>query len=116
MTYVRGDLFSENFYELLMVCEFLLNVYFTGTAGNSLEENNGMKFSTQDVDNDSAPGHCAQGLRGAWWFNYCGRAHLNGEYLGGLHNQPAEGIAWFHFKTSSYSHKVAEMKVAPHKN
>ena len=95
----------------------MLNVYLTGTAGDSLGYHNGMKFSTQDVDNDLWSGdNCAQYLHGAWWFNDCSAAHLNGEYLRGRHNQFWKGILWHHFKGEEYSYKVAEMKVAPHKN
>ena len=76
-----------------------------------------MKFSTQDVDNDLwSRVNCAQDYHGAWWFRACSHSHLNGEYLRGRHNQWGKGIYWFHFKGSDYSYKVAEMKVAPHKN
>ena len=99
------------------MCEFLLNVYFAGTAGDSLGLNNGMKFTTQDVDNDlSSWANCAQRWHGAWWFPACGYAHLNGEYRRGRHDLYAKGIYWYHFKENYNSYKVAEMKVAPHKN
>ena len=89
----------------------------TGTAGDSLGYNNGMKFTTQDVDNDLLSGvNCAQDRHGAWWFRSCSWAHLNGEYLRGGHNQLYKGIMWHDFKGDYYSYKVAEMKVAPHKN
>ena len=95
----------------------MLNVYLTGTAADSLGLNNGVKFATQDVDNDLlSGGNCAQNLHGAWWFRACGYSHLNGEYLRGGHNQYKKGIYWLHFKGPEYSYKVAEMKVAPHEN
>ena len=95
----------------------MLNVYFTGTAGDSLWKNNGKKFTTHDVDNDlSSEVNCAQDEHGAWWFKSCSCAHLNGEYLRGRHNQGGKGILWYHFKGRIYSYEVAEMKVAPHKN
>ncbi len=76
-----------------------------------------MKFTTQDVDNDLWSGvNCARFRHGASWFNSCSKAHLNGEYLRGLHNQQYKGILWSRFKGWVYSYKVAEMKVAPHKN
>ncbi len=93
----------------------MLNVYFTGTAGDSLGYDNGNKFTTQDIDNDGW-GNCAQDWHSAWWFWSCSLAHLNGEYLRGSHNQRFEGILWYRFKGDYYSYKVAEMKVAPHKN
>ncbi len=96
----------------------MLNVYFTGTAGDSLLGDNRMKFTTQDVDNDpSPPRNCAQSFPGAWWFDkVCSYAHLNGRYLRSSHNQEWEGIYWRDFKGKYYSYKIAEMKVAPHKN
>ena len=78
--------------------------------------NKGMKFTTLDVDNDPPGYSCAHERHGAWWFNSCSWAHLNGEYLRGRHNQWEKGILWSNFKGSYYSYKVAEMKVAPHKN
>ena len=76
-----------------------------------------MKFTTQDVDNDVSPAkNCAQDKHGAWWFYLCNKAHLNGEYLRGRHNQYYKGILWAHSKGVYYSYKVAEMKVSPHKN
>ncbi len=75
-----------------------------------------MKFTTQDVDNDLRTGNSAKGWHGAWWFRGFGSAHLNGEYLGGHHNQGPKGIYWYTYKGWRYSYKVAEMKVAPHKN
>ena len=42
---------------------------YTGTAGDSMEYHNGMKFSTRDRDNDELGGSCAQEQKGAWWFN-----------------------------------------------
>ncbi len=90
-----------------------MNVYFKGTAGDPLWFNNGMKFSTQDVDNDRSSSSCAQFQHSAWWFNACSYAHLNGEYLRGFHDQKWKGIMWGNFKGAYYSYKVAEMKVAP---
>ena len=97
-------------------CESLFNVDFTGNAGNSLYYNNGMKFSTHDVDNDKwLEGNCARDYHGAWWFTKCSLAHLNGIYLPGNHNQSKDGILWYHFKGRYYSYKIAKMKVGPGK-
>ena len=74
------------------ICKFLVNSYFTGTAGDSLSLHDGMKFSTKEVDNDIYRENCAQDWRGAWWFRECFHSHLNGEYSGGPHNQEAKGI------------------------
>ena len=76
-----------------------------------------MKFSTWDVRNDVHPTFsCAEKYHGAWWFKRCFDAHLNGEYLGGQHNQQAHGIVWDAFKGLKYSYKVAEMKVGRDEN
>ncbi len=99
-----------------MIYEFLLNVYFTGTAGDSLSFNNGMKFSTQDVDNDRSSLNCAQIWLSAWWFTRCSDAHLNGEYKRGRHTKIYHGIMWRDFKGVYYSYKVSEMKIAPNQN
>lgn len=41
----------------------------------------GMKFSTKDQDNDTAPdGSCAQRYHGAWWYRVCHATNLNGQY------------------------------------
>ncbi|KFB48756.1 hypothetical protein ZHAS_00016762 [Anopheles sinensis] len=44
---------------------------YSGTAGDSLENSNGMKFSTFDQDNDIDDGeNLAKELKGAWWFGH----------------------------------------------
>ena len=40
-------------------------------GGNTLWYQNGMKFSTTDIDNDFAPYSCANDLGGGCWYNYC---------------------------------------------
>ncbi|KFB50567.1 AGAP010775-PA-like protein [Anopheles sinensis] len=43
---------------------------YSGTAGNSMGYENGMKFSTKDdMPNLKVP--CATRFKGAWWFNSC---------------------------------------------
>ena len=46
---------------------------YSGTAGDGMTGSislNGMRFSTQDRDNDKAGSfHCARANKGAWWFN-----------------------------------------------
>ncbi|KAL4216669.1 Fibrinogen C domain-containing protein 1 [Mactra antiquata] len=44
-------------------------------------EHNGMAFSTFDHDVDQSGDNCASLYHGAWWFNDCYYASLNGQYL-----------------------------------
>ena len=52
---------------------------YTGDAGdvfdggaNPADNNNRMKFSAKDQDNDQNPGvNCAQYFSGGWWYNSC---------------------------------------------
>ena len=70
--------------------EYVLTVGgYSGTAGDSLEDLYGMKFSTKDNDNDVSSNHCAQSYQGAWWFGECHRSHLNGQY--------PHGVQWPHW-------------------
>ena len=89
----------------------LVEFFYIGTAGDSLRNHYGMKFSTKDVDNDISGGNCAQKFQGAWWFRRCFHSHLNGKYIGGRNNRKWQGILWRHFKGLYYSYKVTEMKV-----
>ena len=43
---------------------------YSGTAGDAMYYNNGMKFSTWDRDDDKWNKNCAQdNNKGGWWFN-----------------------------------------------
>ncbi|XP_019617701.1 PREDICTED: ficolin-1-like [Branchiostoma belcheri] len=55
---------------------------YTGNAGNALMTHNGVKFSTNDQDNDDYPADsCAKAYKGGWWYNdHCFDANLNGYY------------------------------------
>ena len=71
-----------------------------------------MQFTTYDVDHDLSAGNCAVSTRGAWWYNACHAANLNGAYLGGLHTSNADGIEWSTWTGYFYSLKLTEMKIA----
>ena len=62
-------------------------------AGNA----NGMRFSTFDNDNDNHSGNCATDYDGAWWYNACDCANLNGLFNGELDWYTYGG--WNSFKT-----------------
>ena len=63
---------------LLIICEFLSNIHFTGMVGDSLtRDHNGMKFTTQDVYNDLSSANYAQYRNGARLFRICSDSHLN---------------------------------------
>ena len=81
---------------------------YTGTAGDSLAQHNGMNFTTIDADNDlNTTKNCASG--GGWWFNNCSFCNLNGEYVGDAEN--IKGITWYHWKNNWQSMKKASMMI-----
>ncbi|CAF4141124.1 unnamed protein product [Adineta steineri] len=91
-----------------------LGSYTKGDAGDSLTFHNGMLFSTKDQDNDRDSRVCAQTFNGAWWYNSCHRANLNGGYLRGAHpNILGAGMTWESFRGQYYSLKTSEMKIRP---
>ena len=99
----------------MSICVTQLNVLalFSGTAGDSLSYHRGYPFTTKDQDNDGkSSGNCAHEAKGAWWYNSCRHANLNGLYHHGKHSY-ANGVNWYHWKGSQYSAKRAEMKIRP---
>ncbi|XP_052066539.1 microfibril-associated glycoprotein 4-like [Mytilus californianus] len=84
------------------------NGYY-GTAGNSLEHHNGNRFSTKDSDNDNNSHHCATLYRGAWWFNSCVSADLNGQYFLKTPDGHHRGVHWHSWKGTMYSLKGSLM-------
>ncbi|CAK8692816.1 unnamed protein product [Clavelina lepadiformis] len=85
---------------------------YSGNAGDALQHHNGLPFSTKDRDLDRHEVHCARNYEGAWWYNRCHAANLNGPYLtGGQDN--SKGMCWYPWKGNYYSMKKAEMKIKP---
>jgi hypothetical protein len=57
-----------------------------GDAGDSLnapwdlaKSSTGMKFSSQDADNDMSMNNCAMQSGGGWWFNSCSHSKMLGD-------------------------------------
>jgi len=84
---------------------------YSGTAGDALAYHNGRPFSTKDRKDDSQGGHCAVSFTGAWWFNSCIHAHLNGKfkYVNGSFSL-YEGPRWRGFNEFKVI-KFVEMKL-----
>ena len=86
---------------------------YSGNAGDSFAEQNGMKFSTRDKDQDVDSRNCAEFFKGAWWYHDCHQSNLNGIYHEGAHKTYADGINWYTWKGHYYSLKFTEMKMRP---
>lgn len=66
-----------------------------GPAGwDALRDGHNCAFTTFDQDHDNAPDNCAITFRGAWWYNRCHAANLNGLNMNGWHESFADGIEW----------------------
>ena len=91
-----------------------------GPGPDSLLKHNNRKFSTHDVDNDSAApgefgGSCARRFTGAWWYFRCYKSNLNGRYYrgGAVASGRYDGVAWNAWTGNEYSLKTVEMKIRP---
>ncbi|XP_072051492.1 uncharacterized protein [Amphiura filiformis] len=88
---------------------------YSGTAGtyDSLSYSNNKPFSTKDRENDRwSGGHCAQDRQGAWWYDWCTHANLNGKYLGATGNG-GTAMHWIYWKLSEQSLKSSTMMMRP---
>ena len=89
------------------------------TAGDSLRNHNGKRFSTPDRDNDdtrsSTTPSCPVIHHGSWWFVRCYISLLTGKYYtsGGPRSSRPHGINWGTWKMGGYSLRLAEMKIRP---
>jgi ficolin len=83
---------------------------YSGNAGDSLANQNGMAFSTKDRNNDKSSSNCATLYYGAWWYNTCHTSNLNG--LWGSKNY-GEGLSWYTTTTYYDSVTTIEMKIRP---
>jgi hypothetical protein len=66
---------------------------------------NNMKFATKDQYHDDY--YCPVYAHGAWWYNYCGYANLNGKFQPGVWS--VQSMFWESFKNNYYSLKSAQM-------
>lgn len=87
-----------------------LGVY-SGTAGDSLQPQKGMKFTTLDADNDTWERNCAVEYTGAWWYTNCHKSGLNGRYLRGDTKESASGMVWQTFRGYDHSLKTSKMMI-----
>lgn len=97
---------EASFYELTLGS-------YRGTAEDALEDSVSSSFSTKDQEHDTCkPVHCAEDRKGAWWYDCCTYANLNGLYLA-PGEETSEGMYWYNWKESLESLKRAEMKIRP---
>ncbi|KFB38337.1 AGAP011223-PA-like protein [Anopheles sinensis] len=82
---------------------------YSGTAGDAMSYNNGHKFSTFDRNNDLSSDNCAVERHGAWWYNGCTIANLNGRYLNTQNDRSA--IEWRYFKSDSRGMSYSRMMI-----
>ena len=83
---------------------------YSGDAGDSMSRQNGMKFSTIDLDNDFWHGNCADRYRAGWWYEQCHNSNLNGLYKDSSYGK---GVNWRTWRGYRYSLKFTEMKIRP---
>lgn len=89
---------------------------YQGNAGDSIESEgttntNGFKFSTSDIDNDVASASCAVARKGAWWYNECTWANLNGIYGNGSCAAAGNCNFWYSLTNSFNGIKTSFMMV-----
>ncbi|XP_070572212.1 fibrinogen-like protein 1 [Ptychodera flava] len=97
-----------------------LGEFMGGSAGDSLlhisskfKVHHGQQFSTEDMDNDSHSGNCAQVYHSGWWFSSCFTSNLNGVYQSSsVLNEDWNGIIWSTLN-GHYSYKSSVMKIRP---
>lgn len=85
-----------------------------GTAGNSLHDHSGLKFSTFDRNNDRSSSEvCSQQRSGGWWFDGCHDANLNGRYYPDGVSRDRDGISWHQWLQSTVSMVRVVMAIKP---
>uniref|UniRef100_A0AAG5DCA0 Fibrinogen C-terminal domain-containing protein n=1 Tax=Anopheles atroparvus TaxID=41427 RepID=A0AAG5DCA0_ANOAO len=83
---------------------------YNGTAGDSMIAHTNMKFTTKDRDNDlNSFGNCAEYYQGAWWYDYCSHANLNGIYQNTTDSWNA--MIWYFLKHDSRAMAYSRMMI-----
>ena len=77
---------------------------YSGTASDSLNYNNGYKFSAKDTSS------CGVERKGAWWYYRCTWANLNGLYPRAS-TQSADRMSWYYMTKSWGRITFSEMKI-----
>ncbi|XP_022294549.2 angiopoietin-related protein 6-like isoform X1 [Crassostrea virginica] len=89
---------------------------YQGNAGDCFQSHltvntPGYVFSTPDEDNDLASGNCALAHRGAWWYNQCSLANLNGYYKNSNCEQDRDCNFWYYLANNYGGVKTSYMMV-----
>ena len=89
---------------------------YWGTAGDGFSfinrpMQNGMKFSTKDVDNDEMMGsNCAVAYKGGWWYSGCHNCQLNAMYPKDINDSPTF-MSWRPIDNNYGNIFFSEMKI-----
>uniref|UniRef100_A0A9J8BER7 Tenascin N n=1 Tax=Cyprinus carpio carpio TaxID=630221 RepID=A0A9J8BER7_CYPCA len=83
---------------------------YKGNAGDAMTYHHGGSFSTVDSDNDIALSNCALTHQGAWWYQNCHLANLNGRFGDNRHSM---GVNWKPWKGHLQSLDFTEIKIRP---
>ncbi|XP_077974233.1 uncharacterized protein LOC120348181 isoform X1 [Styela clava] len=84
---------------------------YSGNATDGMSYHNAEPFSTHDRDSSSS--NCAVLFHGAWWYNDCYKANLNGKYYKSSAGPGGNGVSWQFWDGDDYSLKFVQMKIKP---
>jgi ficolin len=96
-----------------------LGAFLGGNGGDCLMVNNGLRFTTKDLDFDTYAANCGSKHYGAWWYGGCSACHPTAKYYhGGAYTAAVNnGIQWrtwsAHLDDSWYSVKTLQLKLRP---
>jgi len=96
----NGKIYMDKYDTFLVKSEasnYTLRVaHYSGNAGDSMSEHDGMMFSTYDRDNDSNEnGKCANFNAGGFWYNHCYRAGVTV-----MRGRTISGFSWYDLPTA----------------